>query len=70
MTADPSRRLSSIDLLIGVSKPGCTDGEPSGVDPATRPASIPVLFGAQVPRTPEAVAISYGERSWTYRESG
>ncbi|WP_139806201.1 non-ribosomal peptide synthetase, partial [Mycobacterium avium] len=28
----------------------------------------PQLFAAQVARTPEAVAISCGERSWTYRE--
>ena len=30
--------------------------------------SIPALFAAQVARAPEAVAISGGERSWTYRE--
>ena len=36
--------------------------------PAPMPVSIPVLFAAQVARTPEAVAISCGERSWTYRE--
>ena len=30
--------------------------------------SIPVLFAAQVARTPEAVAISCGDRSLTYRE--
>ena len=30
--------------------------------------SIPVLFAAQVARAPEAVAISWGEHSWTYRE--
>ena len=30
--------------------------------------SIPVLFAAQVARAPEAVAVSCGERSWTYRE--
>ena len=32
------------------------------------PVSIPVLFAAQVARMPEAVALSCGERSWTYRE--
>ena len=36
--------------------------------PATAPVSIPVLFAAQVARTPEAVAMSCGGRSWTYRE--
>ena len=35
--------------------------------PAT-PVSIPVLFAAQVARTPEAVAVTCGGRSMTYRE--
>ena len=70
MTADPTRRLSSIDLLDA--------GEHARLDeignravltqPAAAAVSIPVLFAAQVARTPEAVAISCGERSWTYRE--
>ena len=30
--------------------------------------SVPVLFAAQVARTPEAVALVCGGRSWTYRE--
>ena len=30
--------------------------------------SIPVLFAAQVARTPEAVALSCGDLRWTYRE--
>ena len=70
MTADPTRRLSSMDLLDG--------GEHVRLDgwgnravltqPAPTPVSIPVLFAAQVARTPEAVAVSCGGRSWTYRE--
>ena len=36
--------------------------------PAPAPVSIPALFAAQVARTPEAVAISCGDRSLTYRE--
>ena len=70
MTADPTRRLSSMDLL--------DEGEQARLDgwgnrtvltqPATTPVSIPVLFAAQVARTPEAVALSCGERWWTYRE--
>ena len=35
--------------------------------PAT-PVSIPVLFAAQVARTPEAVAVTFEGRSMTYRE--
>ena len=70
MTADPTRRLSSMDLLDA--------GEHARLDgwgnravltrPASTPVSIPALFAAQVARAPEAVAISCGERSWTYRE--
>ena len=37
--------------------------------PATAPpVSIPVLFAAQVARTPEAVAVTFEGRSMTYRE--
>ena len=60
VTADPARRLSSIDVLDA--------GEHARLDEVgnravlTRPAppavSIPVLFDAQVARAPEAVAIS------------
>ena len=70
MTADPGRRLSSMALL--------DDGEHAGLDgwgnraaltqPTPAPVSIPAVFAAQVARVPEAVAISAGERSWTYRE--
>ena len=69
MTADVTRRLSSVDLL--------DEGERAGLDgwgnravlsePATG-VSIPVLFAAQVARSPEAVAISFEGRSMTYRE--
>jgi len=36
--------------------------------PAPAPVSIPVLFAAQVARTPEAVALSCEGQSLTYRE--
>ena len=70
MTADPARRLSSIDVLDA--------GEHARLDGwgnravLTRPAppavSIPVLFAAQVARTPDAVALTFEGRSMTYRE--
>jgi amino acid adenylation domain-containing protein/thioester reductase-like protein/non-ribosomal peptide synthase protein (TIGR01720 family) len=70
MTADPSRRLSSLDLLNA--------GEHARVEswgnrtvltqPAPPSVSIPKLFSVQVTRAPEAVAIKCGESSWTYRE--
>ena len=60
MTADPTRRLSSMDVLDA--------GEHARLDevgnravltqPAIRAVSIPVLFAAQVARAPEAVALT------------
>ena len=70
VTAEPTRRLSSVDLL--------DEGEQARLDeignravltqPASTPASIPVVFAAQVARAPQAVAISCEGRSMTYRE--
>ena len=70
MTADPDRRLSSIDVLDAVEH---ADLEGWGnrtvlTRPAPSPVSIPELFGAQVARTPEAVALTFQDRSMTYRE--
>ena len=36
--------------------------------PAPVAVSVPVLFAAQVARAPEAVALTFGDRSMTYRE--
>ena len=70
MTADPTRRLSSVDVLDA--------GEHARLDgwgnravltqPAPAPVSVPVLFAAQVARAPEAVAVTFEGRSMTYRE--
>ncbi len=70
ITADPTRRLSTMDLL--------DEAEHTRLDawgnravltrPAPPPVSIPGLFSAQVARTPEAVALSCEGRSMTYRE--
>ena len=69
MTTDPGRRLSSVDVLDA--------GEHARLDEignravlAELPAgvSVPVLFAAQVARTPEAVALTFGDLSMTYRE--
>ncbi len=70
MTADPGRRLSSMDVLDEAEHDRLEGwGNRAGLtQPAGVPVSIPVLFGAQVARTPDAVAISAGERSWTYSE--
>ncbi|MDA3660137.1 non-ribosomal peptide synthase/polyketide synthase, partial [Mycobacterium xenopi] len=70
LTADPTRRLSSVDLL--------DDAEHARLDvlgnravlgrPDPTPASVPEVFAAQVTRNPEAVALRCGERSWSYLE--
>ncbi len=70
MTADPTRRLSSLDLLDAGEHHRLDEWGNRAVlcEPVTVTVSIPELFAAQVARAPEAVAISCGERSWTYRE--
>jgi glycopeptidolipid biosynthesis protein len=70
MIAGPDRRVSAIELLH--------EGERDRLDKWGNRAmlaelemsavSIPELFAAQAARASEAVAISYGDRSWTYRE--
>ncbi|MGV0160184.1 amino acid adenylation domain-containing protein [Mycobacterium colombiense] len=70
MTADPAQRLSSIDLLDAAEHERL-DAWGNRAMLARRPrgkASIPELFAAQVARAADAVAITCGERSWTYRE--
>ena len=70
MTADPSRRLSSIDLLDEAEHARLDEVGNRAVltQPGATPVSIPVLFAAQVARAPEAVAVTFHGRSLTYRE--
>ena len=70
MTADPGRRVASIDVLDAGEHARLNQVGNRAVltRPARAPVSIPALFAAQVARAPKAVAISCEERSWTYRE--
>ncbi len=70
MTADPRRSLLSMDLLDEAEHARLEGWGNRAVltQPATASVSIPVLFAEQVARDPEAVAISCGECSWTYRQ--
>ena len=70
VTADPTRRLSSMDLLDEPEHARLDGWGNRAVltQPVTTPVSIPVLFAAQLARAPAAVALVCGERSWTYRE--
>ena len=70
LTADPDRRLSSIDVLDPAEHDRLAEiGNRAALTrPAPAPVSIPALFVAQVERAPEAVAVSFNGRSMTYRE--
>ncbi len=69
MVADPSRRLSSIDLLDGGEQAGLDEiGNRVILSQPTTPVSIPELWAQQVQRVPDAGALSCGDRSLTYRE--
>jgi non-ribosomal peptide synthetase component F len=69
MIADPTRRLSSMDV-IDAREQARLDGWGNRAvltQPAT-PVSIPALWAAQVVRTPRAVAVTSDGRSMSYRE--
>jgi nonribosomal peptide synthetase DhbF len=69
MTADPARRLSSVDVLDEgerVCLEGC--GNRAGLaESAAAPVSIPAVFATQASRTPDAVAVTCEGLSITYR---
>ena len=70
LTADPTRPLSSIDLLDADEHAhlDAIGNRAVLTQPVSTPVSIPELVAAQVARTPAAVAISFEGRSLTYRE--
>ena len=70
LTADPARRVWSIDVLDAAEHARLDEVGNRAVltQPAPPTVSIPVLFAAQVARTPEAVALSFEGRSMTYHE--
>ncbi|SPX79731.1 condensation domain-containing protein [Mycobacterium xenopi] len=70
MTADPRRVLSSVEVVDAAELARL--GEVGNRVVLTRPApvlvSVPRLFAGQVARAPDAVALSCGGRSWSYRQ--
>ena len=68
MTADPTRRLSSIDVLDPAERDRLAAWGNRAVlaEPLSTPVSIPALFAQQVARVPEALAISCAGKSLTY----
>jgi len=70
MTADPARRLSSMDVLDEAERAhlDAVGNRKVLTQPAPTPTSVPVMFAAQVARAPDAVALTFGDVSMTYRE--
>ncbi|MGH3099721.1 MAG: condensation domain-containing protein, partial [Thermoleophilia bacterium] len=70
ITADPTRQLSSIDLLDAdeQARLDVIGNRAVLTQPAPPPVAVPVVWAAQVARTPEAVAMTFEGRSLTYRE--
>ncbi|ORA09953.1 non-ribosomal peptide synthetase, partial [Mycobacterium asiaticum DSM 44297] len=69
-TADPGRRLSSIDLLDAAEHEQLArwGNRAALARPAPAAESIPAVWATQVSHTPAAVAVTCGGRSWTYLE--
>jgi amino acid adenylation domain-containing protein len=67
MTADPARRLSSIDVLDADEHARLQGWGNRAVltAPAPPPVSVPVVFAAQVARAPAAVAVTFNGCSMT-----
>ncbi|WP_156656098.1 non-ribosomal peptide synthetase, partial [Mycobacterium sp. 852002-51971_SCH5477799-a] len=70
LTADPTRRLSAMDLLDAAEHDRLDRWGNRAVltEAAPTPVSVPALFAAQVSRTPDAPALTCAKHSWSYRE--
>ncbi|MFJ8630152.1 non-ribosomal peptide synthase/polyketide synthase [Streptomyces sp. NPDC093568] len=67
MAGDPGRRVSEIEVLDAGERERVLVGW-QGASRVVRGVSLPELFGEQVGRSPEAVAVVCGEESLTYAE--
>ncbi|MEW2624086.1 amino acid adenylation domain-containing protein [Streptomyces sp. NPDC048106] len=65
--ADPERPLSELELLEPAEREQLLTGW-NATEREQPTGSLPELFAAQVRRTPDAIAVSYGRKSMTYRE--
>ncbi|WP_167355059.1 non-ribosomal peptide synthetase [Nocardia africana] len=70
ITTDPGRSLSSVDLLDESEHTRLDEISNRAVMHTHSPSamSVPALFAAQVARTPNAMALSCGDRSYSYRQ--
>ncbi len=69
VTAEPGRRLSSVDLLDSAEHARLAEwGNQAVLTEAMEPVTVAGLFAAQAARTPDAVALTFEGRSMTYRD--
>jgi amino acid adenylation domain-containing protein/non-ribosomal peptide synthase protein (TIGR01720 family) len=70
MTADPTRRLSTIDVLTAADRvrAEALSNRAALTEPASAAVSLPAAFATQVARTPDATAVSCDGASMSYRE--
>jgi amino acid adenylation domain-containing protein/non-ribosomal peptide synthase protein (TIGR01720 family) len=70
ITADPTLRLSSLDVLDGAEHARLDrwGNRATLTQQESVPQSIPAAFAVQAARTPDATAITCGQRSWSYHE--
>ncbi|WP_083873953.1 non-ribosomal peptide synthetase [Nocardia paucivorans] len=64
----PRARVAEIDVLFDTERAELAAHNDTTVPELLDEATLPVLFDAQVARTPEAVAVRYGETVLTYGE--
>ncbi|OBG81541.1 non-ribosomal peptide synthetase [Mycobacterium sp. E802] len=70
MTTDPTRRLSSMDVLEAAEHDRLDEWSNRGIldQPVAEPISIPEMFSRQVDRDPGAPALTFGDCTLTYDE--
>jgi aspartate racemase len=68
IVADPAQRISRLDMLTEDERTRLVVEWNQTAVPYPSRRTIPQLFAEQVDRTPEAVALRFGDRTMTYRE--
>ncbi len=66
LARNPGARLDELPLCARQAALGLSVSDHTQVAPAAGGTSIPLLFEAQVARTPDAIALTFEESQWTY----
>ncbi|MEV0533674.1 amino acid adenylation domain-containing protein [Kitasatospora sp. NPDC050463] len=67
VAADPGVRLSQIEILTGAERKQLVGGW-NGADLPLAQGTVPEMFAAQAAATPDAPAVVFDGRTWSYRE--